>query len=256
MKTKIIGHRGAKAVAPENTLVGFAYAQSLVSAGLAGVEFDVQLTKDGELAVFHDDDCIRCCGRQLRIDQLCTHALAHIIQQRLFHQFRASLPSAKVEGITTMAAVVPLLSGYQHIELEVKTHERSCVHKLVQALFHAYHAQQLGKLPITLTSFNAKLLYQLKQAKFPLPTGLLLESLPIQETIATAEQCLIQQAQKLGCVQVGLYEVLITESLVQTLRHHGIAVTAWTVNNPHRAKQLEKWQVNHVITDNPCLLLP
>lgn len=47
----IIGHRGARNLWPENSLEGF---RNLVALGVEGVEFDVHLTSDGQLAVIHD----------------------------------------------------------------------------------------------------------------------------------------------------------------------------------------------------------
>ena len=47
-----IGHRGARAYAPENTLRSFARALEL---GVNAIEFDVRQTKDGQLIVMHDD---------------------------------------------------------------------------------------------------------------------------------------------------------------------------------------------------------
>ena len=52
MMAKIMGHRGAPADAPENTLSSFRRA---LAVGVAAVEFDMQLTKDGRLAVIHDE---------------------------------------------------------------------------------------------------------------------------------------------------------------------------------------------------------
>jgi len=49
----IIGHRGAKGIAPENSLSGFKKA---VELGIDGVELDVHLTKDEKLIVIHDID--------------------------------------------------------------------------------------------------------------------------------------------------------------------------------------------------------
>ncbi|GAI92479.1 unnamed protein product [marine sediment metagenome] len=49
----VIGHRGAKGIAPENSLSGFKKA---VELGIDGVELDVHLTKDGNLVVIHDMD--------------------------------------------------------------------------------------------------------------------------------------------------------------------------------------------------------
>ena len=50
--TKIFAHRGASGYAPENTLPAFAMAEK---QGADGIELDVQLTKDGELVVIHDE---------------------------------------------------------------------------------------------------------------------------------------------------------------------------------------------------------
>ncbi|MDR2727680.1 MAG: hypothetical protein LBB56_01010 [Chitinispirillales bacterium] len=49
---EIWGHRGAYHFAPENTLTGF---QAAADMGAFGVEFDIQLTKDGEVVVIHDE---------------------------------------------------------------------------------------------------------------------------------------------------------------------------------------------------------
>ena len=50
--TKIFAHRGASAYAPENTMEAFALA---VKQGADGIELDVQMTKDGEVVVIHDE---------------------------------------------------------------------------------------------------------------------------------------------------------------------------------------------------------
>jgi len=63
----IIGHRGAKGIAPENSLSGFKKA---VELGIDGIELDVHLTKDGELVVIHDMDLQRLAGLRIPIKQL------------------------------------------------------------------------------------------------------------------------------------------------------------------------------------------
>ena len=52
-QTLVWAHRGASGYAPENTLEAFRKA---VEMGADGVELDVQLTKDGELVVIHDEN--------------------------------------------------------------------------------------------------------------------------------------------------------------------------------------------------------
>ena len=58
----VVGHRGAAALWPENTLPSFRAARD---AGAVMIEFDVQQSADGELFVFHDHTLERLCGESL-----------------------------------------------------------------------------------------------------------------------------------------------------------------------------------------------
>ena len=53
---KVFAHRGASAYAPENTLAAFRLAEE---QGADGIELDVQLTKDGQVVVIHDENIDR-----------------------------------------------------------------------------------------------------------------------------------------------------------------------------------------------------
>ena len=59
--TKVWAHRGASGYAPENTLEAFKKAEKMKADG---VELDVQLTKDGELVVIHDETVDRVSGEK------------------------------------------------------------------------------------------------------------------------------------------------------------------------------------------------
>lgn len=48
----VFGHRGVKALYPENTMLSF---QKAYEMGVDGIEFDVRATKDGELILMHDE---------------------------------------------------------------------------------------------------------------------------------------------------------------------------------------------------------
>src|SRR6266511_1473205 len=60
----VLGHRGASAEAPENTLAAFRLA---VAQGADGVELDVWRCGSGEVVVSHDEDLLRVGGTPLRI---------------------------------------------------------------------------------------------------------------------------------------------------------------------------------------------
>jgi len=79
----IIGHRGAKGIAPENSLSGFKKA---IELGIDGVELDVHLTKDGKLVVIHDVDLKRLTGLKIPIKQLTFEALKKYDISEPFHK--------------------------------------------------------------------------------------------------------------------------------------------------------------------------
>ena len=68
----VIGHRGASAEAPENTLAAFQRAAEL---GVDGLEFDVRVTADGVAVVIHDPTLDRTTGRA---DVVATSPFAHL----------------------------------------------------------------------------------------------------------------------------------------------------------------------------------
>src|SRR5215471_2225120 len=68
----VIGHRGAAALCPENTLPSFLAAYN---AGACMIELDVQQSTDGELIVFHDETLDRLCGEPMAVSALTRAAL-------------------------------------------------------------------------------------------------------------------------------------------------------------------------------------
>jgi glycerophosphoryl diester phosphodiesterase len=71
----VVGHRGASARAPENSVEAFARARA---DGADGVELDVLRCATGEVVVFHDDDLARLGGRPDRVDALSLAALRQV----------------------------------------------------------------------------------------------------------------------------------------------------------------------------------
>src|SRR5690606_17261213 len=75
---QILGHRGAKGEAPENTLAGFAYAKQI---GLDAIELDVRLTKDDQVVIMHDPTVDRTTNGQGAVGEL-TFAELHALDAR------------------------------------------------------------------------------------------------------------------------------------------------------------------------------
>ncbi len=297
-KTRLLGHRGARNEALENTLFGFQHAHRLQEKGLSGIEFDVQLTADGQLIVFHDDTLQRLCDLQSRVDQLSLHEIQRHTQSGhpiiTLDMLAQSLPSSTTNpsskprrqardsllGLThnisaLSTPVLPTLSPltisetnhpkskgtdlvisthsltqYTHIELEIKTHERTHYSKLIQALARYLLDSPLSTLPLVLTSFDRQLLSQIQRHKklSLLPRGLLVCE---PELISATPNIALQ----LGCTQLGIYYPLLNERVVQYCHRYQLPVSAWTVNDIGIIKQLINWHVDVIITDIPTQLL-
>jgi glycerophosphoryl diester phosphodiesterase len=71
----VIGHRGAAAVRPENTLPSFEHAMAL---GVDAIEFDVRVTGDGVAVVHHDSTTGRTCGEDVVIERASIGALRRL----------------------------------------------------------------------------------------------------------------------------------------------------------------------------------
>lgn len=230
----LLGHRGARAEVLENTKAGFIYTHELQAKGLAGIEFDVQLTTDHQLLVTHDDTLDRLCAQQGRVEQLSAHYCQQVFQQATGH------------CLLTLVGIIPYLQGFRHIELEVKTHQRMNNQALLEALGQIYFTEGFQQLPIVLTSFDIDMLELLQrhQRFANISRGLLVENeFQLPELVNTAL--------RLQVWQIGIYYQLITSEVVQYCHRYGLQVTAWTVNDNDIAQDLLAMGVGTVISDCP-----
>lgn len=106
---EIIAHRGASALAPENTLAAFAAALDL---GVGTIETDLRATRDGQLVLAHDADLARLTGRPLRIED-CTLADLRAITIGRDDQGRA-------QTFATPAELLGLVAGRARILFDLK----------------------------------------------------------------------------------------------------------------------------------------
>lgn len=203
------------------------------------------------MIVFHDDTLQRLCGLQSRIDQL---NLAEIQRHRQFgHPIITLDMMAKallIDDQTPSSQTLPALTQFTHIELEIKTNNRTNYPKLIGALTRYLINTPLASLPIVLTTFDVQLLAQLQRNNLlsNIPRGLLIRT---PDLLASATNT----ARQLGCTHLGIYYPLLTQSFIYDAHRYGLPVSAWTVNDIEVIKQLVRWQVAFIITDIPTQIL-
>ena len=105
----VIGHRGAAAVRPENTLPSFRHAMDL---GVDAVEFDVRVSGDGVAVVHHDPTTLRTCGEELWIERSSIGALRRLDASATFDgEFRPArrTPIPLLDEVLNLTRTLPVI---------------------------------------------------------------------------------------------------------------------------------------------------
>jgi glycerophosphoryl diester phosphodiesterase len=105
----IVAHRGASTEAPENTLAAFSRARDL---GVAAIESDVRVTRDGEFVLCHDESLLRIAGRPENIADLDLATLRDIVI--------GVDPAHGAQRIVTLAELLQLAAGHVRVLLDLK----------------------------------------------------------------------------------------------------------------------------------------
>ncbi|MDO8330370.1 MAG: glycerophosphodiester phosphodiesterase [Fluviicoccus sp.] len=237
---EILGHRGARGEAPENTLSGFRHLRDL---GIRAVEFDIQVAGDGELMVIHDDRVDRTTAATGRLREFTVTQLNRMDAC----QHRRFLSADGLEydwpchdGIPSLRDVLALLADFSHLQLEVKAQSPEDVAQVIQRLPELW--QPFGHHAVT-TSFNSRYLQGIREAAPEIPRGLLVES--------DFRGDLVQHAVDLGCISIGPHFSLCTAELVADAHQAGLTVSTWTVNEADDMLRLRDLGVDSIITDYP-----
>lgn len=221
---KVIGHRGAMAYAPENTLESFREARR---RGAAWVEIDVKLTADNVPIVMHDSSLKRTMG----VDRL-------VAETR-----RADLPAAVPTFEQAIACFAELGLG---CNVEIKPcegREAETGRATVEALRKFWPASLPAPL---LSSFKDESLQAARQAAPDYARALLVSELG-------GDWAARVRAIEAAGLNVGSRK--LTAAGAVAIKRAGYLLSVWTVNDPDEAKALVGMGADCIITDKPDVIL-
>ena len=229
MKTKIIGHRGGAAGYPENTLINFKRA---VELGADGVEFDVQLSKDGEIVVIHDELIDRTMtGTGLVKD----HTLQELKEMSAGEFYSADF---KEEKIPTLREVLEIVKDLEVINIELKNYlPYPKLEEKVLKLVEEFDIRE----KVIISSFNHYSLQKVKKMQPEINTGALLMSKMINPS---------DYAFKRGFDALNLHFLTADQEIIDKSHFMGLQVNVYTVNFPESVVELLDKGVDMIITDD------
>lgn len=235
---RVMGHRGAAALAPENTLGGFRRA---AATGAGWVEFDVMLTGDGVPVLFHDDNLKRITGR----DALMAETPYSVV--RTLDAGTWFAPDFAGERIATLEAAIALLAElHLSANIEIKPtpgRDRETAAAIADVLTRCWPAKAP---PPLVSSFSREALAVMHERAPAIPRGWLCMRLP-RNWLAVARG--------LECATVHVAGRWLTAKRAARIKAAGYGLAAFTINDPKRARTLLGWGVDSIITDSPDVMI-
>lgn len=230
----LIGHRGLAGLAPENTLASLSAA---AAHGLAMVEFDVRLSKDGVPLVFHDDLLERTTDGHGPVAARDWADIAPLDAGSWF------APAFAAERVPSLEQVLRLCLDLRlAVNMEIKPDAGRESETAEAALTLALPLWPDDISPPLISSFDIPCLETARRVAPHWPRALLLESLVPDWR---------ERAQRLGVEALHLDHRRLEAEQVAGIAADGLAVRAYTVNDPVRARQLQDWGVTGIFSDFP-----
>jgi glycerophosphoryl diester phosphodiesterase len=234
----VIGHRGAAALAPENTLAGL---RAAAAAGARWVEFDVKLTSDGIAVLMHDETLERTTDGH---GPVARTPLATIRTLDAGAWFGGAFRHEPVPTLEEAIGELGRLGLGANIEIKPCPGRAAATAREVVARVRA--AWPAGLPPPLVSSFEPECLAVVRDQAPELARGLLLKRLaPDWQRAAVT----------LGCVSVHLAHRKASAAAIAEVLAAGLALVAWTVNEAVEAARLLAAGAHAVITDRPDGLL-
>mgnify|MGYP000897906704 CR=1 FL=1 len=260
MKILNIAHRGARSLAPENTLLA---AEKGLALGADLWELDVAVTQDGELVVLHDDTLERTSNATTvfpgRISYaVWTFTLAELrqidfgswyVEKDPFGQIKAgAVTVAETAGfknvpIPTLREALEFTRDHNwRVNIEIKDASNTpgdafVVEKVVELV------KELDMLDrVIISSFNHDYLKRVKAVEPDLVTAALVDR-AVADPVALLEETGAQ------AYNPGLK--FVDEKTVRAVREAGFDVLVWTVNEEEDMRRLIEWSVSGIFTDFP-----
>ena len=232
MLPAIVGHRGARGEAPENTLASFRRA---VAAGVPEIELDVRLSADRQLFVLHDADLERTTGRRGAAQRKSLSVLTALDARHGLAGWPTPCP------VPSLAQVLEDCPPTMRFQLEVKADGKAPLPGLARALAALVQERQLHDR-VVVTSSSARFLGLMREQDAGIARGYVCQyrhRKPIQTCV------------QLDCRWLISHYGLVSASLMKQARRHGFGVSVWTVNDLREAERLTALQVDSIITDFP-----
>jgi glycerophosphoryl diester phosphodiesterase len=234
----IIGHRGAPARAPENTLASF---RTAVADGADALECDVHLSADGHAVIMHDETIDRTAAPE---SPLRTGAISDLT--------RAQLDTVLLEDGERIPSLqqyleVATTAGERPVGAVVEVKAPTAARATALALREHFGAEPApladGAAPAAVISFRPEALRTVRETAPEIPIGLL---------VAGIDEAVLELLSELRAERVSIWiESLEDDDAERAAGASGASLHVWTVNSPEHLERALAARVASITTDDP-----
>jgi len=247
------GHRGARAVRPENTIPAFEYA---ISIGVDVLELDLSVTKDDVLVVSHDPvlNPAICSGPDSKPHPIRSLTLKELrrwdcgAKKNPDFPKQQPVPGTPIPTFDEVLALAPLGTFDFNVETKISPDRPGLAPiperfvELVLAAIRKHHLEPR----VILQSFDFRTLHAMKQ---------LAPEIRLSALDANGQGDFVTVANKAGAGIISPRYPLVKPDKVAAAHEAGIQVIPWTANTPKDWDRLIEARVDAIITDDPVALI-
>lgn len=232
--TMIFAHRGFSGYYPENTMLAF--QKTAEEAPADGIELDIQLTKDGEIVIMHDETLDRTTNGS---GFLKNYTLAELKTLSVGVNVKGFFPRQTIPTLREYLAWVKTTKLITNIELKTSVFEYAGMAEKLVTMVHEFGLEK----QIWYSSFNHYSIARIKELQPDAKCGLLTETWIMNIGAYAAGQ---------GAATVNACSPFcLKEGVVDDLHKHGVGLQAWTPNDAELMAKLVKAGVDILITNYP-----
>ena len=229
----VIGHRGASADAPENTIAAFELA---LEQGADGIELDVHLSADEQPVVIHDFTLERTTDGAGPVSDHRVRELKRL-DAGGWHDRRF-----RGQRVQTLQEVLERFRDRARFWIELKGGSTLYpgVEERVVSMIEIYDVVDR----VLVQSFDHVAIARVRTLNREIPVGALVAQAPLDPALLDRET--------VSAICPGAH--VLSAPLLREIQGAGLACYVWTVNEPAQMDRLVEWGVNGIITDRPGLL--
>lgn len=216
---KIIGHRGAQGLAPENTIAGL---DAALAHNVDEIEVDIRVTSDNVAVLEHDDSLTGDDGKKYEVSE---YPLAEL------RKLKADLP--------TLEAAITHVNKRTILHIEVKPNEKP---EPVIAVIASFLAKGWDPALFIIGARDIDILQAFQKA---------LPEVPLTIINAWSGVIATHRARKLGTKRISMNEHVMYPWFIKSMSKRGWLLSGYTMDDPKRARKWAKAGLYAVITDHP-----